>query len=139
MDSCTFTLKGAPTAHQLDSHSQEAFSLPKSVWLDPPERASWSSPHIADSLLHEILSRRFATEQEALAFLDPAPLPVGDGDLLPNMDLAVQRIVRALTDRERIVIFGDYDVDGVAATAIMVQTLKLASNQAAALGVRLPS
>lgn len=85
------------------------------------------------------MSRRFATEQEALAFLDPPSLPVGDGELLPNMDLAVQRIARALTDRERIMIFGDYDVDGVAATAIMVQALKLASNQTAALGVRLPS
>lgn len=113
--------------------------MPKSVWLDPPERASWSSPHIAHALLHDILSRRFATEQAALAFLDPAPLPSGGGEHLPNMGQAVARISRAITDRERIMIFGDYDVDGVAAAAIMVQALRLASNQAAVLGVRMPS
>jgi single-stranded-DNA-specific exonuclease len=113
--------------------------LPKSVWLDPPEQSSWSSPSLAHPLLHEILSRRFATKQAALEFLDPAPLPTGRGEYLPNMAQAVQRISRAITDRERIMIFGDYDVDGVAATAIMVQALRMASNQAAVLGVRLPS
>lgn len=113
--------------------------LPKSVWLDPPERASWTSTQITHPLLHDILSRRFESEQAALEFLKPPPLPVRSGDVLPNMDQAVTRISRAITDRERIIIFGDYDVDGVAATAIMIQALRQASNQAAALGVRLPT
>ncbi len=40
------------------------------------------------------------------------------------MDRAVERIVRALRDREKILIHGDFDTDGLTATAILVQTLQ---------------
>jgi single-stranded-DNA-specific exonuclease len=40
------------------------------------------------------------------------------------MDRAVERILRAIDANESIVVYGDYDVDGVSATALMVQVLQ---------------
>lgn len=45
--------------------------------------------------------------------------------LMKDMDKAVARIVDAIKNEERIMIFGDYDVDGVSGTAIVIQTIKL--------------
>jgi len=45
--------------------------------------------------------------------------------LMKDMDKAVERINRAIADKERIIIFGDYDVDGISGTAVMVQALTL--------------
>ena len=39
------------------------------------------------------------------------------------MDRAVERIVRAIRQREKIVVYGDYDVDGVSSTAVMLDFL----------------
>jgi single-stranded-DNA-specific exonuclease len=46
-----------------------------------------------------------------------------DPSLLPDMDLAVSRLLDARVNRERVVIFGDYDVDGVTATAILREAM----------------
>jgi single-stranded-DNA-specific exonuclease len=48
---------------------------------------------------------------------------------LKDLDAAVQRILKAITGRERILIFGDYDVDGVTATALLYEFLKHAGAQ----------
>ncbi len=45
---------------------------------------------------------------------------------LPDMQVAVERIIRAISDGEKIMVYGDYDVDGVTATTVMVNALKLA-------------
>lgn len=113
--------------------------MPGTVWIEPPAEPAWSSDKYRDPLLQAILARRFATAADAAAFLDPAAIHLGPGERLPNMDQAVSRIGRAIADAERIVIFGDYDVDGIAATAIMVLALQTASNGSAVIGIRLPS
>jgi single-stranded-DNA-specific exonuclease len=113
--------------------------LPGTTWIEPPPEPAWTSEQYRDPLLQAILARRFATAADAAAFLDPAPYRLPAGESLPNLDRAVRRIGRAIADVERIVIFGDYDVDGIAATAIMVQALQSASNGSATIGIRLPS
>ncbi|WP_170144777.1 single-stranded-DNA-specific exonuclease RecJ [Hydrogenivirga caldilitoris] len=45
-------------------------------------------------------------------------------NLLPNVEEGVERILRAVKSGERIVLFGDYDVDGITGTAILYQVLK---------------
>ncbi len=45
--------------------------------------------------------------------------------IIKNMYRAVERIKKAIADKEKIMIFGDYDVDGISGTAIMVHTLKM--------------
>jgi single-stranded-DNA-specific exonuclease len=62
---------------------------------------------------------------EALAWrLDPAWTRSTDPHLLPGVDAAVARIRRAIDAHERIVVYGDYDVDGVTATALLVRALE---------------
>ncbi len=45
---------------------------------------------------------------------------------IPNIEEGVERIIRAVKRRERIIIFGDYDVDGITATAILFEVLRKA-------------
>ncbi len=55
--------------------------------------------------------------------LDPAWTRSTDPHLLPGVDAAVARLRRAVETRERIVVYGDYDVDGVTATALLTRVL----------------
>jgi single-stranded-DNA-specific exonuclease len=86
-----------------------------------------------------VLARRFPSGDEASRFLRGTAIEDTGGERLPNLDAAVRRIGHAIHNRERMVVFGDYDVDGTAAAAIMVQLLQMASNGEASIGVRLPS
>ena len=70
------------------------------------------------------MRKGFANAQEVDAFLQPRLKSLGDPFLLPNMKLAVERILRALDTQERIVLFGDYDVDGVTSLALLAQMLR---------------
>jgi len=68
---------------------------------------------------------RGADRAEALAWrLDPSWNRSTDPHLLPGVDQAVARIRKATEGGERIVVYGDYDVDGVTATALLVRTLE---------------
>jgi single-stranded-DNA-specific exonuclease len=68
---------------------------------------------------------RGVDHSEDLAWrLEPAWARSTDPHLLPGVDAAVARIRRAIEGRERIVIYGDYDVDGVTATALLMRTLE---------------
>jgi len=75
-------------------------------------------------LVAETLVRRgITTVADAHAFLDPSmyvPAPPSD---FPGMHTAVERIVRAIRQRERICVWGDFDVDGQTSTTILVSTL----------------
>lgn len=64
-------------------------------------------------------------QPEDLAWrLDPAWSRSTDPHLLPGVDAAVRRIRRAIEGGERIVVYGDYDVDGVTATAVLMRALE---------------
>ncbi len=68
---------------------------------------------------------RGADRPEDLAWrLDPGWSRTTDPHLLSGMDAAVARIRRAIDAGERIVVYGDYDVDGVTATALLVRVLE---------------
>ncbi len=67
--------------------------------------------------------RGLTTSEEAAAFLRPQLRRLGDPFLLPQMRAAVDRILLALTNRERIVLYGDYDVDGVTSLALLCEML----------------
>ena len=69
------------------------------------------------------MRKGFASVEEAETFLRPRLSSLSDPFLLPNMQAAVTRILAALDRRERIVLFGDYDVDGVTSIALLAETL----------------
>lgn len=62
-------------------------------------------------------------------FLKPKLSYLHDPALMPGAARAAQRLVRAVQDKQPIVIYGDYDVDGVTASAVLWHTLKLAGAQ----------
>ena len=53
-------------------------------------------------------------------------LVIGQSDLLPGVDVAARRLIDALRGGQTIVIYGDYDVDGIAASSILWHVLRLA-------------
>lgn len=78
-----------------------------------------------DSKVIELLfSRGISTKEEIIKFLNPSENDFHNPFLLSGMKEAVERIKEAINNKEKIVIFGDYDVDGVSATAIMIKTFK---------------
>src|SRR4051812_21795668 len=74
-------------------------------------REAGISPVIAGLLL----ARGIASAEEARRFLQPELEHVHDPFLLPDMEAAVARLVAAVRDGDRILVHGDYDVDGVTA------------------------
>jgi len=73
-----------------------------------------------------LLARRGLEQPaEAAAFLDVRLDRLHDPMLLPDMPLAVERILKAVRKKEKVVLFGDYDVDGVSATALMTRFFRM--------------
>ena len=78
-----------------------------------------------DPRLARLAWLRGVDRPEALAWrLDPSWSRSTDPHLLPGVDQAVARIRQAIEKRERIVVYGDYDVDGVTGTALLVRLLE---------------
>jgi single-stranded-DNA-specific exonuclease len=77
-------------------------------------------PLIAKLLVH----RGVCTVKEAEAFLHPLKQPFHDPFLLDGMERAVARLERAIQQGEFILVYGDYDADGVCSTTVMVSALK---------------
>jgi single-stranded-DNA-specific exonuclease len=78
------------------------------------------SPVIAGILLN----RGMETADEIRAFFTPSLKDLQDPLLMADMGLAVDALIGALTDRRRIVVYGDYDVDGVTSVALLYLVLK---------------
>jgi len=76
-------------------------------------------------LLARLLVARGISDPEAVGrHLQPSLMDLHDPRLLPGMDAACERIVRALGGGETILVHGDYDVDGVTGTALLVRLLR---------------
>ena len=71
-----------------------------------------------------LASRGISTAEEASRLLDRSTDRLEDPFLLKDMDRAVSRIRRAVTDRERVMVFGDYDVDGMTSACLMLEYLE---------------
>ena len=77
------------------------------------------SPLLAQCLLN----RGFSEPETITRFLEPRLKQLADPFLLPNMAVAVERLLRAREMGEQLVIFGDYDVDGVTSTSLLREVL----------------
>ena len=84
------------------------------------EKALEIYPHFLQQLL---FNRGIRTIEEADAYLNSST-PLSDPFLLLDMDKTVTRLLVAVKNNEPIAVYGDYDVDGVSATVLMVEVLK---------------
>jgi single-stranded-DNA-specific exonuclease len=76
-------------------------------------------------VLAELLLRAGLRDvDDAAAFLQPALAGLNDPFLLRNLEAAATRLRRSIAERESIVVLGDYDVDGVTSTALLVMMLR---------------
>jgi single-stranded-DNA-specific exonuclease len=73
-----------------------------------------------------LLNRNLTSAAEASNFLNTSLNQIRPPFALKDMDAAVHRICRAIADKEKILIFGDYDVDGISATAVLFEFLRAA-------------
>lgn len=89
-------------------------------YLDYLSRAVLISPTLAQVLIN----RGIKTPKEVVDFLRPGLTGLSDPYELPGMMEAVDRIKAAVKNREGILIHGDYDVDGLTATAILTEALR---------------
>lgn len=70
-----------------------------------------------------LASRGHDTKTKAERFLSPCMENLLDPFILAGMDKGVERIIQALRDKEKVMIFGDYDVDGITATSLLFLVL----------------
>lgn len=103
-------------------------------WQVPQHNAKQVEELVTSHGLHPIVGRCIVNRgilkhQDLDSFLHPREYQPPDPFLLPDMDRAVERIARAIRDRERICIYGDYDADGVSSIAILTQTIRSLGGQ----------
>lgn len=78
----------------------------------------------ANKIFNDILKvRGFDDESKRAAFLNPDYQKKHDPFLLPDMDKAVKRLIAAHKKQEHITIYGDYDIDGLTATTLLLDAL----------------
>jgi single-stranded-DNA-specific exonuclease len=85
---------------------------------------AWSEICGSECIARLLLRKGFRCTEDVNAFLRPRLSSLSDPFLLPHMRVAVSRILEALNRRERIVLFGDYDVDGVTSLTLLAEMLR---------------
>lgn len=106
-----------------------ARTRPPSRWVLPSAPDAVAVAALANelhlpSVICELLLRRgFSTVESAKRYLRPRLEQLHDPALMLGMDVAVERLVRAIRGGERIMVHGDYDVDGMASTTVLLRTI----------------
>ena len=93
--------------------------------VDPASVEGLSRQLKTSRIVAELLVRNGIVEHEAAEkFLQPTLSTISDPFLLANMDEAVERLLQAIRGQQSLVVLGDYDVDGVCSTTLMVGVLR---------------
>lgn len=84
-----------------------------------------SNKYKVNKLLAQILVNREITEEEAVRkFLKPMRNDFYNPYEMPDMEIAVKRILQAIEKKEKIIIYGDYDVDGITSVTVLKSFLE---------------
>ena len=116
-------LAEAIAQEQADQLEMEASSMGED-WPEAKYRSVRTACQKEVGLLAGVLAARGITDPDEALILLAGEEPLSDPFLLKDIDKACARIQQAVEKGETIVIFGDYDVDGVTATALLYQHLK---------------
>ncbi len=96
------------------------------IWIYPKQDPAWIKEIVDEFNIHPvtaqvIASRRFDDLDEIHDFLYAKLPELHDPDLFLDMDKAVHRVLKALEDKEKILIYGDNDVDGITGTTLLTE------------------
>src|ERR1700690_113814 len=109
--------------------------MPDSRWLLPqPDSqrvdALSTALHIGRPAAQVLVNRGLADPAEARRFLAPSFDDLHDPLLLRDMPQAIERLRKAVAAREKILIYGDYDVDGTTSVVLLTKAIELAGGVA---------
>jgi single-stranded-DNA-specific exonuclease len=99
-------------------------------WILPPREnlnggaIAWNEICSSECIARLLFRKGFQRPDDVQSFLRPRLSSLSDPFLLPQMHVAVARILGALDSNERMVLFGDYDVDGVTSLALLAEMLR---------------
>lgn len=102
-------------------------TLRKNIWQvapNVPDHVQQKFGHIHPVMLQVLYNRGIIEPAAVQAFLEGRYLESTDPFLLPDMDKAVARIEQAIDNEEMIVVYGDFDADGVTSTVLLTQALR---------------
>jgi len=107
----------------------QQLSVTNQIWRAAPmDRASMMDLsrglEIEPLVAHLLTCRAITGVEQGRAFLNPSVDQLSDPLLLTDLRAAATRIEAARRDNERVLVFGDYDVDGMAGTALLVSALR---------------
>ena len=80
--------------------------------------------NISELLATVLVNRNIIKDEDVKLFLDPTRNDFHDPYLMPDMEIAVNRIIKAIEDDEKVIIYGDYDVDGITSITVLKKFLK---------------
>lgn len=92
--------------------------------IDEQEIEKISKKYNINKLLATILINRKIDEKNIEIFLNPTRKNFHDPFLMPDMNIAVDRIIKAIENKEKIIIYGDYDVDGITSITVLKSFLE---------------
>lgn len=92
--------------------------------IDEEKVEKISSKFNISNLLAKILVNRDIVDDEQIeVFLNPTRNNFYNPFLMPDMEIAVNRIIKAIENKEKVIIYGDYDVDGITSTTVLKKFL----------------
>lgn len=80
--------------------------------------------NISNLLAKILINRNIVDDDQIKVFLNPTRNDFYDPFLMPDMEKAVNRILKAIKNHEKVMIYGDYDVDGITSITVLKQFLK---------------
>jgi single-stranded-DNA-specific exonuclease len=89
-----------------------------------PQAVGLGKKYGLSPIIVQILLNREVVEEKFLSFLNPSLNQLYSPFLLPDMEKAIQRIREAVRRREKIYLFGDYDVDGITSLLVFYEYIK---------------
>ena len=79
---------------------------------------------ISEILATILVNRNIVNNDEIKVFLNPTRNDFHDPYLMPDMEKAVDRIIQAIDNKEKVMIYGDYDVDGITSITVLKKFLE---------------
>lgn len=93
--------------------------------IDEEKVSEISKKYSINKLLSTILVNRGITESEQIRkFLSPKRNDFYNPFQMPDMEIAVERIIKAIKEKEKVIIYGDYDVDGITSVTVLKSFLE---------------